>query len=137
MSLELYTFLDSLPNRQAWQAAIVQVGVKLELDPQLDLSRSEGFSPCSVQGTPSGFEMHVVKVSDVVDEHPVLIHSVGKRSHALCFRWGGDFAECACVLGANLALVRVFGAVAYYPADELVYDVGTLEAELQECLAEL
>jgi hypothetical protein len=44
-------------------------------------------------------------------------------------------AECACVLGANLALLRYFNGVAHYPADDLVYDVDQLEEELRQSLA--
>jgi hypothetical protein len=137
MSLDLYTFLESLPDRQTWQAAIDQTGVDLELDPDLDLSRDEGFSPCLLQGKASGFELQVMQASDLLRDYPALAQPAGLRSQAVCFRWGGDLAECACVLGAALALVRRFSAVAYYPADDLFYDVDTMEKELRECLAGL
>lgn len=134
MSLNLYTFLDSLPDRASWQAAIDQTAIDLKLDPALDLAREEGFSPCLLQGSLSGFELYVTSASEVLTEYPSLNDAVGGRPHALCFRWGGNVAECACVLGANLALVRQFGAVPYYPVDEFVYDVARLEKELRECL---
>ena len=137
MSLDLYTFLDALPTRQSWQAAIDQAGVDLQLDPDLDLTRDEGFSPCVIRGKASGFELHVSLASEVLRDQPALKQQAGARSHAICFRWGGDLAECACVLGASLALVRRFGVVAYYPADEIVYDADKLEKDLRECLAEV
>jgi hypothetical protein len=137
MSLDLYTFLDALPDRQSWQAAIDQAGVDLQLDPDLDLTRDEGFSPSVIRGKASGFELDVSPASEVLRDHPSLKQAAGARSHAVCFRWGGDLAECACVLGASLALVRGFGAVAYYPADDIVYDADKLEKDLKECLAEL
>jgi len=136
VSLNIYTFVSSLPDRESWQAAIDEVGVDLKLDPDLDLTRDEGFSPCVIQGKASGFELDVTPASEVLADHPSLKPAAGDRSHALCFRWGGDLAECACVLGANLGLVRGFGAVACYPADEIVYDADKLEKELAECLAE-
>ena len=55
----------------------------------------------------------------------------------ICFRWGGDLAESACVLGASLALVRAFAAIAYYPADDIIDDEATLERDLRQCLAEI
>ena len=137
MSLDLYTFVDALPDRQSWQAAVDQAGVDLKLDPDLDLTRDEGFSPCVIQGKASGFELRVSLASEVLRDYPSLKQVAGARSHAVCFRWGGDLAECACVFGASLALVRRFGAVAYYPADEIVYDADKLEKDLRECLSEV
>ena len=133
MSLELYTFLESLPDRQTWQAAIDQTGIDIKLDPDLDLTRDEGFSPCLILGKSSGFSP-VVSASELLRDHPHHGQAAGPRSHAVCFRWGGDLAECACVLGANLALVRRFGGVAYYPADELFYDVDKLNKDLETVL---
>lgn len=137
MSLELYAFLDALPDRQTWQAAIDETGVDLKLDPALDLSRDEGFSPCLIQEQSSGFELQVLPAAELFRDNPELVQPAGPRLHAVCFRWGGDLAECACVLGATLALLRRFSAVAYDPADGLFPDANTLETELRECLAEL
>ena len=66
MSLELYAFLDSLPDRAAWQAAIDQIGIDLKLDPELDLAKDSGFSPCEIKGCRSGFEILVEKAADVL-----------------------------------------------------------------------
>jgi hypothetical protein len=90
-----------------------------------------------IQGKASGFELQVSLASEVLRHYPALTPAAGARSHAVCFRWGGDLAECACVFGASLALVRGFGAVAYYPADEIVYDADKLEKDLRDCLSEL
>ena len=46
MSMELYAFIASLPDRDSWQAKIDDAGLDLQLDPDLDLSRDSGFSPC-------------------------------------------------------------------------------------------
>jgi hypothetical protein len=137
MSLELYAFLDALPDRQSWQAAINETGVDLQLDPDLDLGHDEGFSPCLIQAQPSGFELQVMPAAEVLRDHPPLVQPVGLRLHAVCFRWGGDLAECACVLGANLALLRKFDAVVYDPADGRFPDANTLETKLRECVAAL
>ena len=135
MSLDLYAFVDQLPDGVAWQAAIDQTGVDLKLDPALEVGRHEGFSPCEINGRSSSFELSTEPVVEVLGSYPSLTASVGARGHVLCFRWGGDLLECACVMGATLALVRGFQAVAYYPSDDLHYDVGGLEKELRECLA--
>ena len=137
MSLDLYTFVDQLPDRPTWQAAIDQTGVDLKLDPALDLARDAGFLPCEIQGKASGFELTVAPAAELLSSFPSLAAEVGTRPHVMCFRWGGDLAESACVLGANLALLRSFRAVVYYPADDIHYDVAGLEQELLDCLAEL
>src|SRR5262245_14368543 len=137
MSLDLYAFVSSVPNRADWQAAIDRLSIDLKLDPGLDLATDSGFSPCEIRGKTSGFEISVEQATQVLEAHPSPKSAVGSRPHAICFRWGGDFAECACVLGASLALVRAFGAIAYYPADDVIDDEATLERDLRQCLAEI
>jgi hypothetical protein len=137
MSLDLYAFVDVLPDRQSWQGGIEREGLELKLDPALDLGRNNGFSPCEINGLASGFELTSARTSEVLQHYPPLAATVGARAHVVCFRWGSDLAECACVLGAALALMQTFGAVAYYPADDIVYDVARLRNELRECLSAL
>jgi hypothetical protein len=136
MSLDLYVFVDRVPDRVAWQAAIDQTRVDLKLDPTLDVGRDEGFLPCELNGKSSGFELSLVPAAEVLGSYPSLKTSVGARLHAMCFRWGGDLVECACVLAATLGLVRGFKGVAYYPSDDLHYDVAGLEKDLRECLTQ-
>jgi hypothetical protein len=133
MSLDLYTLLDQLPDRAAWQAAIHGACLDLKLPLSLEVSRHKGFVPCEILGKSSGFELTVVSAAQVLRDYASLA-SVGRRQHAMCFRWTGDLAECACVLAANLALVRSFQALAYYPSDDLYYDVAKLEKGLRDCV---
>jgi len=126
MSLDLYAFVNSLPSRANWQSAIDRAGIDLKLDPDLDLATDRGFSPCEIRGKASGFEITVEKSSRALEIYPSLTAVVGPRSNVICFRWGGDLAECACVMGASLALLRAFGAMAYYAAEDIVYDEATL-----------
>jgi hypothetical protein len=126
-----------LPDRAAWQAAIDRLDIGLKLDPELDLTKDSGFSPCEIKGRASGFEILVEKAADVVEGYPALKSVVGARAWVVCFRWGGDFAECACVIGASHALLQSFDAVVYYPADDIVYDLTRSEQELRLCLADL
>jgi hypothetical protein len=137
MSLDLYAFVSALPNRADWQSAIDQVSIDLKLDAELDLATDSGFSPCEIRGKSSGFEISVETAPQVMEAYPSLERAVGSRAHVICFRWGGDFAECACVMGASLALVRAFGAIAYDPGDDITYDEATLERDLRQCLAEI
>jgi hypothetical protein len=134
--MELYAFIASLPDRDSWQAKIDDAGLDLQLDPDLDLSRDSGFSPCMIRGRSSGFELWVTSAAEPLQDYPAMVGVAGDRAWSICFRWGGDFVECSCVMGATLALVKGFGAVAYDPGDEVSYDTAKLEEDLQACLAE-
>jgi hypothetical protein len=133
MSLDLYSLLDRLPDRAAWQAAIHEACLDLKLPLTLEVSRHEGFVTCEILGKSSGFELTIVSAAALLRDYASLA-SVGPQQHAMCFRWSGDLAECACVLAANLALVRSFRAVTYYPSDDLYYDVAKLEKGLRDCV---
>jgi len=137
MSLELYVFVSALPERARWQVAVDEISVDLKLDPDMNLATDSGFSPCQLGGRASGFEIYLGEASEMVKASPSLASVVGARPHVICFRWGGDFAECACVLAASLALVRAFGATAYDPAEGVVADEAALEGDLRQCLAEI
>jgi len=58
---------------------------------------------------------------------------VGNRDWCISFRWGGDLNECACVLAASAGLVRVCDAVAYYPDDDLNYELNRLLEDFRAC----
>ncbi len=135
--LELFAFVDDLLDRAEWQSAINLTGIDLKLDPTLNVGHDEGFWPCEIQGQSSGFELFVAPAAELLDSYPSLTNAVASRPHVIRFRWGGDLAECACVLGAALALVRTFQAVTYFVSDDLLYDVAGLEKDLSDCLAEV
>ena len=59
---------------------------------------------------------------------------VGNRDWCISFRWGGDMNECACVLAASAGLVRLCDAVAYYPDDDLTYDLNHLLEDFRACV---
>ena len=137
MALELHALLPTptLPRRQPWQAAIDDLKLALTLDPDLDLPRTTGFRPCVVAGQNSGFEIQVDSPVEVLATYPNLRAHATNASTAISFRWGGDLRECACVLGATAALVSKWGAIAYYPEDDLLYDLEGLKRDFRECMA--
>jgi hypothetical protein len=137
-SLELYAFLETLPDVARWQAAVDQIGIGLKLDPTMDLATDGGFSPCKLKGRETGFEILVEPAADVLRGYPALASVVGSRSQVISFRWGSEFAECASAMGASLALLRSFGAIVYYPSDNIIYrDPSQLRRDLDGCLSEL
>jgi hypothetical protein len=137
MSQELYAFVDALPHRAQWQAAIDQLAIDLQLDPTLDVATDRGFQPCTLRGQPCGFELSVWPTAAVLADRPSLATAVGTRPRVIAFRWGADLAECASALAATLALVRTCAAIAYSPDDATPYDTASLERDLHDCLTEL
>src|SRR5512143_2560290 len=135
MSLELHALLPSetLPRRNDWQTAIDDLHLSFTLDTELDLPRTTGFRPCVVAGEDSGFEIQVDSPADLLATYPTLRALAKDASTAISFRWGGDLRECACVLAAVAALVSKWGALAYYPDDDMIYDLEGLKHDFAEC----
>ena len=70
-----------------------------------------GFLPCLLNGAPSGFEIDFGSTDDALEDFPHLKEHLGARDCEITFRWGGDMAECACVLIVCAALATDCGAV--------------------------
>jgi hypothetical protein len=102
------------------------------LDPALNLIVDRGFSPSIFNGVPSGFEIGAQSTQELISMYPALKGITGKRDWALLFWWGSSMRECACVLGASAALVKLCDALAYYPADDITYDLKSLLDELPQ-----
>jgi hypothetical protein len=139
MSLEMLVFLKKsrIPERESIQSAVEVLGVPLQLGPTLNLNTDRGFSPSIINGVPSGFEIGSQSAQELIPIYPAARGIVGGRDWAILFRWGSSMHECACVLGAAAALVKLCDAVAYYPADDVACDLVSLLNELQACLREM
>lgn len=131
MSLEMNVFLEKtkVPDRPSWQAAVGSLGLPFELDPDLDPLHDHGYSPSKLNGIKSGFEIYSESANSVVENQPQLVEIIGSRDWCISFRWGGSLTECACVLAASAGLVKLCDAVAYYPDDDLTYDLDGLIKE--------
>jgi hypothetical protein len=138
MSIEMHVLVaDRVPERSEWQAAIDALGIPLQLDPELNVVKDSGYSPCKLRGEDSGFELSDEPTPDLLDAFPTLASAAPAQvAKAITFRWGGDMKECACVLGAAAGLLSGFSAVAYYPADDILYDLDTLKSEFASALAD-
>jgi len=136
MSLEMHVFLEKrrVPDRASWQAAVDSLALPFQLDSDLDPIHDTGFSPSKINGLDSGFEIYSESAAGLLQDHAELAKAVGSRDWCISFRWGGDMNECACVLAASAALVKLCDALAYYPDDNLTYDLKRLIAETQSCL---
>jgi hypothetical protein len=137
MSLEMHVFSRKvrIPDRSSWQATVEALGIPFELDPNLDPLHDSGFSPSKIRGTDSGFEIYSEPAIAFLENQRQLAKAVADRDWCISFRWGGDMHECACVLAASAALVKLCDAVAYFPDDDLTYDLNGLIEEANSALA--
>jgi hypothetical protein len=130
MSLQQTVYVDraSVPQRDALQAAIDALGFDCKLDPSFMPFKSAGFLPCVLNGKDSGFEMCFEPAADVIRHFPHLEGTIGSRDTAITFRWGGEMAECACVIIVSAALATSFGAMVHYQDDDMLYSAAQLVA---------
>jgi hypothetical protein len=131
MSLEQTAFVDKgvVPDRQALQDAVDALGYDCKLDDSYTPFKSEGFLPCILNGQQSGFEIYFEPAAESLKALPHRAELIGGRDVAISFRWGGDMAECACVLIVSAALAKQFNAVVLYQNDDLVYSSEQLATE--------
>lgn len=124
-----YVFRQSVPDRELLQAAIDSLGFDCKVDASYVPFESTGFLTCTLNGNGSGFEIFFEPSAEALNEFPELAEAVGSREIGITFRWGGDMAECACVLIVSAALAKSFGAVVHYQDDNLLYSAEQLVEE--------
>jgi hypothetical protein len=139
MSLEMLLFLNKtrIPDKVNLQNAVDSLGLPFQFDSALDLVSDRGFSPSSLKGNLSGFEIHGQATQEILPHYPRLSKTVGSRDWTITFRWGSRMSECACVLAASAAMIKVCDAVAYYPADDIKYTLQRLLDEFQDVLKQV
>lgn len=123
-----------VPDRVKLEEAVRALGFDLSIDEFYRPFDCEGFLPCVLKGKTSGFEIYFGSPDEALQGFPHLKKVVGSRDCAITFRWGGDMAECACVLIVSAALARTFSAVVYYQDDDLAYSGDQLVQEAKAAL---
>jgi hypothetical protein len=93
-----------------------------------------GFSPSKIKGIDSGFEISSEPSQEILVSYPHLIQKIGARDWCITFRWGGDVHEAACVLAASAGLLKTSDALAFYPDDDLIYDLDQLLQEAHSAI---
>ena len=136
MSLQqtAYVLRPCIPERDALQVAVDSLGFDCKIDASYVPFKSSGYLPCVLAGKKSGFEIYFERAADVVGDNPHLTESVGSREVAITFRWGGDMAECACVLIVSAALAKSFGAIVHYQDDDVLFSGEQLLNEAHAAL---
>lgn len=120
MSNTQYAFLEKshIPSRNSLQASIDALGYDLKLDPALDLTSDEGFSPCIFYGVPDvGFELLSEPAEDVIGDSEDFKNTIGSRDLCLSLVWRSSMKDCAAVMIVSCALARDFGAVISYEGE--------------------
>jgi len=137
MSLEMHVFFEKsrIPDRASLQETINSLKLPFAFDPELNLLTDSGFSPSKIRDIDSGFEICSEAAPDIMRAYPQLTTALAGRDWCVTFRWGGDLNESACVLSATAALVKLCDAVAFYPDDDLIYDLDRLLEETKSSLA--
>jgi hypothetical protein len=137
VSLTQLAFLDRerVPQRVELQAAVDALGFDLKIDDYYAPFEASGFLPCKLESASSGFEIYFDAAASLVADLPALAPVVGSRDAAIIFNWGGDMAECACVLIVSAALAAAFDAVVYYEPDAMLYAKEQLLAEVKLALS--
>ena len=130
----LFLEKSRIPDRAILQNAVDSLGLPFQFYPTLDLVSDRGFSPSSIKGTSSGFEIYSQSAQEVLPDYPQIRESIAARDWTITLRRGSRMSECACVLAASAAMVKQCDAVAYYPADGITYALKTLLDEFQTCL---
>jgi hypothetical protein len=138
MSIEMHVFLKKsiVPDRESWQDGVSSLGLPLVFDPELTPLVGSGFSPAKLKNVESGFEMNSGPAQDLLQDYPHLANTIADRDWCISFRWSGDLNECACVLAASAGLVKLCNAIAFYPEDDLVYDLNRLVDEAKNALSD-
>jgi hypothetical protein len=139
VSLTQSAFLERarVPDRTKLEASIRALGFQLTLAESYEPFESSGFLPCVLNGAPSGFEIDFGSTDDALEAFPHLKPHLGGRDCEITFTWGGDMAECACVLIVCAALVTDCDAVVYYDADDLFYSAPELISQANSALKDV
>ena len=139
MSLQQTAYLlrANVPDRPALQAAVDALGFDCKIDAFYVPFQCSGFLPCVLAGSESGFEIYFESAAEVFSDFQHLAQTVGSRDIAITFRWGGDMAECACVLIVSAAFATSFGAIVHYQDDDLVQSGEQLVQEAGAALQSL
>ena len=119
MSNTQFAFLKraNVPTREAWQGAIdaLNFSVRFELDPELEPFEDEGFSPCKIDGSDHdvGFEIFYEPTEDIIeeDDDPLKEFVDDARDYCISMVWRGSMQDCAAVMIASCALVKLSDAV--------------------------
>jgi hypothetical protein len=132
-----YVARTRVPQREALQAAIDALGFDCKLDESYTPFKSRGFLPCNLCGKESGFEIYFEPTAGLLEQFPLLARELGDREVAMTMRWGGDMAECACVMVVSAALANESDALVHYQNDDMLYSKDQLIEEANTALAEV
>ncbi len=115
---------DRLVSPAKWQSAIDAHGFPLQLD-DFEWKGQSGFLPATLGGASTGFELDVLKASEIDQMMGVALPS--GHDALVVFRFGGDMNECKTAVCAAAVLAEITSGsyhdldagVSYPPAEAL------------------
>lgn len=121
MSQDFHVFLSqaNMPLAADWQTAIRSLNLDLEFDSPFDPLKTNGYVPCRIGTSSTGFEYALSSTGDMISAYPDLSPFVADFDSVVSFTFGGDLAECASAVIAATTLTRVGQGMMYDPQEDL------------------
>ena len=115
MSMELLVFLalEKTPNVAAWNDALRETGVPVQISASVDLSKHSGFLPMKLGDENTGLYFLTEEYADLAAQIPELSRLPFEKIVVFSLGYGGDFKEGAAVFYSASALVAKFEGVAF------------------------
>jgi hypothetical protein len=110
---------DRLPTAEAWQRTIVELGLPLRLDPDVDTASHEGMWPVTLKGEETGFEYFIDHDSEP-PEGPPDSNAVPDAIRVILV--SRSALEGRAAIAAAAALAAVSGGQVHDDAEPRVYD---------------
>jgi hypothetical protein len=124
--LTAYLERERVPELTALQAAIKGLKLPVALDPDYVPFETAGYLPCTLDGEDAGFDLRFKERPADLSDKPVLQSSLGARTTAMTFKWGGDPREDAAASFVCAALANDFDAVVQDGENDAVLSVDAL-----------
>ncbi len=135
MSLSVLVVLAArqVPSSGAWQAALEEHRVPIQLAQPLDFNKTFGFVAVMVAGHDSGFYFKKQIYSDLTQYYPALSNVRIDSPVAVSLQFGNPPRECAAAVYFAALLVARFNAVAFDPQAHAFRSEQQLLEAAQQC----
>lgn len=121
-----------VPHRDALQAALDTLKLKLTLDDGYVPLKSAGYLPCTFDGEDAGFTIRFHHVDADLDALPQLKAALSGQDVAIDIKWGGDPREKVSALGVAAAFAKGFGALVHDAAADKLLSADTLARQARD-----
>jgi hypothetical protein len=122
--MDVYVFLkrSDLPSLKAWQQALQDADLPIDLDPAFDLAKNSGFVPNKLGELDTGFHYFLSPADEVVSSYPDLTQAAQPFDTVAIFSWGANLDECVAALAAAAALAISSSGIMYDPQKGILFE---------------